>query len=33
MKYITERAEIAKAINLGKKPVVYVEDISACRTE
>ena len=32
MKCITERSEIAKAITLGKK-VVYVEDISACRTE
>lgn len=33
MKYITERSEIARTINLGKKPVVYVEDISACRTD
>lgn len=33
MKYITERTEIAKAINLGKMPVVYVADLAACRTD
>lgn len=33
MKYITERSEITSTINLGKKPVMYVEDIAACRTE
>lgn len=33
MKYITERSEIAKAINLGKMPVVYVADLAACRTD
>ena len=33
MKFITEITEIAKTINLGKMPVVYVEDIAACKTD
>ena len=33
MEYIKDRQEIAKAINFGRYPVVYVEDITACRTD
>ena len=33
MNIIKERTEVAKAINFGKYPVVFVEDIAACRNE
>jgi hypothetical protein len=33
MKFITERKEIAAAVNFGKYPVVYVEDVDKTKTE
>ena len=33
MEYIKDRQKIAKAINFGRYPVVYVEDVAACRTD
>lgn len=33
MEFITERKEVAAAINFGKYPVVYVEDIEKAKTD